>query len=199
MLGIEKKHILMLACNACVMTFFAFRFVLDWNYEFLIYLWAVSIFAGIIIYSNRYMKYSQNLLYLLSFGILIHLAWGWISIDGWVLYDQMIFRISETYDLIRYDQFAHMYWFFTATILSYEVLKKQLLPHKITFSIAAILIMAGCGFGAINEVIEFLVDQILPKSWVGWYINTWVDLVVNLIGSILWVVFIKIFLENKSQ
>jgi hypothetical protein len=152
-----------------------------------------------IIYSNQFIRYSMPVLVLLSLWIFVHLAWGALSHDGVIWYEKMIFPISEKYSLIRYDQIIHMFWFFTATILSYEIIKAQLKPGKISFWILVIIMMAGCWFGALNEVVEFLVDQSVTISWVGWYINTWVDLTVNLIGSFLWVLFIKIVLENKSN
>mgnify|MGYP003988925833 FL=1 len=53
--------------------------------------------------------------------------------------------------------------------------------------------MAGCGFGALNEVIEFIVGLLDPGAGVGGYINTSIDLCSNLIGAILAVMYIKNF------
>ena len=198
MLAIEKKHIPLLVCNSLVIVFFSLQFISDRNYEFLSYVVSVIAFAGIITYTHQHVKYSMFLLSLLSFGILIHLGWGGITINGQALYNSMIFPISGTYSLIRYDQLAHAYGFFTATILSYELIQYQFKNITLNFWMLVIIAMAACGFWALNEIVEFIVDQSVPTSWVGWYINTSVDLVVNLIGSILWVVFIKLFLEQKS-
>lgn len=41
------------------------------------------------------------------------------------------------------------------------------------------------GFGAANEVIEFLATIILPETNVGGYENTGWDLVANFVGSLL--------------
>jgi hypothetical protein len=198
MLAIEKKHFILLVINTLVIVFFTIQFIVDQNYEFLLYVVSVVIFASIITYTHRFVRYSMPLLCMLSLWIFVHLAWWALSHDGTIWYEKVLLPISDTYNLIRYDQVIHMFWFFTATILAYEILKKELKPGKISFWILILLMLAGCWFGAINEVLEFLVDQSVEISWVGWYINTSVDLVVNLIGSFLGVVFIKTYLEKKS-
>lgn len=198
MFSVEKKYIPLLAFNSLVVLFFGSQFLSPLNAEFLIYVWVVILFASIITYTHKFVRYSSPMLYLLSLWIFLHLAWGTLDSNGMIWYEKMIFPISERYSLIRYDQIIHMFGFFTATVLSYEIIKSQLKNARLNFGVLTILAMAGCGFGALNEVIEFFVDQSVEMSWVGGYINTSVDLVVNLIGSILWVVFIKIFLEKKS-
>ena len=40
------------------------------------------------------------------------------------------------------------------------------------------------GFGALNEVIEFVATLTVPETNVGGYVNTGWDLVSNMIGSI---------------
>jgi len=125
------------------------------------------------------------------------MAWGGLTYNGVIWYQQILLPISEYYSILRYDQMIHAFGFFTMTLVSYEVLKKHLKVPRITFGIGLILVMAWCGFWALNEVIEFIVDQSLPESWVWWYINTSLDLVSNLIGSIIWIIVIKLFLEKK--
>ena len=48
---------------------------------------------------------------------------------------------------------------------------------------AAILI--GCGLGSVNEVLEFVATRISPETNVGGYVNTALDLVANLAGTVL--------------
>ena len=198
MFSLEKKHIPLLVINSLVIIFFTLQFIAEQNHEFLLYVVSVIIFATVITLTHQFVKYSMPVLCLLSVWIFVHLAWWALTHDGIIWYEKMLFPISTTYNLIRYDQVIHMFGFFTATILSYEILKNQLKPWKLNVWSLTIIMMAGCGFGALNEVIEFFVDQNVATSWVGWYINTSVDLVVNLIGSFLWVIFIKTVLENKS-
>ena len=42
---------------------------------------------------------------------------------------------------------------------------------------------AGLGFGAANEVIEFIAVLLVPNTNVGGYINTGWDLIANLTGA----------------
>jgi hypothetical protein len=42
----------------------------------------------------------------------------------------------------------------------------------------------GCGFGAFNEVVEFIAVLTIPNTNVGGYENTGWDLVANLVGSV---------------
>lgn len=41
----------------------------------------------------------------------------------------------------------------------------------------------GMGFGALNEIIEFVATLVLPHTNVGGYVNTGWDLVYNALGS----------------
>jgi len=125
------------------------------------------------------------------------MAWGWLTYNGVIWYQQILIPISETYNILRYDQAIHAFGFFTATLLSYNILQPKLKDSKIGFGVWLLLIMAGTGFWALNEVIEFIVDQSVPESGVGWYINTSLDLVSNLIGAICAVIVIKVFLEKR--
>ena len=52
-----------------------------------------------------------------------------------------------------------------------------------TFGIVVLCAAGGMGFGAFNEVVEFIATRIFPKTNVGDYENTGFDLVYNLIGA----------------
>ena len=81
-------------------------------------------------------------------------------------------------------------------ITSYNVCYTKLL--RIVF-IAA---LAGMGFGAINEIVEFMAVLAVPDNGVGGYYNTAIDLVSNAIGATLAAVFIlttKLGLSKDTQ
>ncbi len=63
-------------------------------------------------------------------------------------------------------------------------------PVKNSIALGIVLIMAGLGVGALNEIIEFVVSICIPQSGVGGYINTSLDLCADLIGAILGVFYI---------
>jgi hypothetical protein len=50
----------------------------------------------------------------------------------------------------------------------------------------------GMGFGALNEVVEFVAVLTLPETNVGGYENTGWDLVANLVGCVLAAVLIRL-------
>lgn len=167
------------------------------NSEFLIHLTVSVSFMLIIAYTLKILKYNTGLLWILTIFNSLHLAWGWLSYDGVIWYQQIIFPLSDTYQTLRYDQILHCFGYFTATILAYEILVPRLKTRKVGFALAVILIMAGTGFGALNEVIEFIIWQVLPESGVGGYINTSIDMIANLVWATIAVIFIKLFYPQK--
>jgi hypothetical protein len=56
----------------------------------------------------------------------------------------------------------------------------------------ALCAAAGMGFGALNEVIEFIAVLTLPNTNVGGYENTGWDLVANLVGTIIAALVIRL-------
>jgi hypothetical protein len=54
-----------------------------------------------------------------------------------------------------------------------------------------ILVMAGLGMGALNEIVEFIVSSLVPRSGVGGYINTALDLCADLVGALLGLLYIR--------
>ena len=99
--------------------------------------------------------------------------------------------------MLKYDQVIHAYGFGVTTWACWQGIKsfcgsmdKPVEPTAGKLLIAA---AAGIGFGAVNEVVEFLITLIVSNTNVGGYINTGWDLVANLVGAIAAVTLIKIF------
>jgi hypothetical protein len=59
------------------------------------------------------------------------------------------------------------------------------------WSLSIIVVAAGLGAGALNEIIEFLATVLVPETNVGGYINTALDLVSNLVGATIAMVVIR--------
>ena len=70
------------------------------------------------------------------------------------------------------------------------------IPSILGYLLAGALVGPG-GFGAINEVIEFVATLALPETNVGGYINTGWDLVANLVGATA--AALIIYIGNKAQ
>lgn len=199
MFWLTKKHFPIVIFLIISIFVFGYRFLFPLNYEFLIYIFVILVFFGLILFTNKNVKYPMVVLWLLAVWAVLHMA-GWaIIINDHVLYQQILIPIINSWEwqILRYDQFIHIFWFFTATVMSYAIIRQKLKIQTIWFWLGLILVMAGCGFGAFNEVIEFIVDTSLPESWVGGYINTSLDLVSNLIGSLLAIIFLKIYILKK--
>jgi hypothetical protein len=48
-----------------------------------------------------------------------------------------------------------------------------------------VCVAAGMGFGALNEMIEFIATHLLPENSIGDYENTGWDLVANFAGALV--------------
>ncbi|NNE93986.1 MAG: hypothetical protein HKN23_20235 [Verrucomicrobiales bacterium] len=161
------------------------------NLEFIIYLFVMAMIIAATLGVYRRAGLSFPLLCLFSIWGLSHMLGGIIHIPGhWhstdttaVLYN---WRILPGY--LKYDQLVHGFGVGLVTwtcwqALSHRVCRIGGAPLRPTFGLLALCATAGMGFGALNEVVEFLAVLILPKTNVGDYENTGWDLVANLVGA----------------
>ena len=105
----------------------------------------------------------------------------------------MIFNIvGEPYNIFKYDQLVHIIGFFAATLALYYTLKPLLKDNmKKWTALSIIVIMAGLGAGALNEIVEFTATVFVPETGVGGYENTSLDLVADLIGAVIAMFYIR--------
>lgn len=114
-----------------------------------------------------------------------HLAGGIIPSRDAVLYNVQLIPV-----ILRYDQLVHAFGFGVAALGCGEFLRARI-PGPVTAGAAFLAALGGMGFGAINEVIEFVTSQLIETN-VGGYVNTGWDLVANMIGATaagLWIRF----------
>ena len=167
--------------------------ILRGNSEFVIYIAVMAVLIAGVYLIHRRANLSIALLWCLSIWGLLHMAGGLLPIpESWpynpphpVLYS--LWLIPEK---LKYDQIIHAYGFGITTWLCWEALRNGVIGnHQITLrpTVGVMILCAagGMGFGAFNEVIEFVATLSLPETNVGGYINTGWDLVYNLIGSAL--------------
>ena len=106
---------------------FTLSFISRSNFEFLLYVGVIIVFMIVLVLTNHKVEYPNPLLWALSIWAFLHMAGGAILIDGAVLYKLLLFNwIGEPYYILKYDQVIHAYGFFTATLLSYYILRNQL-------------------------------------------------------------------------
>lgn len=161
------------------------------NGEFIFYIVVMLVLVIALVAVHRRVTLSRGLLWCLSLWGLMHMAGGLLPIpSAWhdadvssVLYNLWIIR-----DWLKYDQFVHAYGFGITTWLCWQALSARTLnesgrPLEPTPGLMVLCAAAGMGFGAFNEVIEFIATLTLPETNVGGYENTGWDLVFNLIGS----------------
>ncbi len=185
MRSLKTKHYFLGAVMMAAFWGFGIHFLRNANYEFLIYIGVIFFAALLIAGTDRIVRYPFICLSGLVLWGIMHLAGGGISINGHVLYEQILVSISEKYSILRYDQVVHAFGFGVCVLLFYHLLSRWIKPEdRGRFSVGLTVIAAGCGLGAINENIEFLLTVFLPQTGVGGYINTSLDLWSNLIGSI---------------
>jgi uncharacterized membrane protein YjdF len=178
---------------------FTLSFISRSNFEFLLYVGVIIVFMIILMLSNHKVEYPNPLLWALSIWAFLHMAGGAILIDGVVLYKLLLFNwIGEPYYILKYDQVIHAYGFFTATLLSYYILRNQLRKHFSWGKVLFVVIFAGLGLGALNEIIEFTVTVLVPETNVGGYVNTALDLVFNFLGCLIAGLFIYFYERKKN-
>lgn len=158
-------------------------------------------FLLLILSTNKGVNYPNALLWGLTVWAILHMAGGGIFIKGVKLYEIMLLPIVQApYYIFKYDQFVHMVGFGIATFAMYYLIKpflKEDLEKWTALSI--VIIMAGLGVGALNEIIEFFATVILPKTGVGGYENTALDLVANFIGAVAAMAIILVRERTKSD
>jgi hypothetical protein len=191
---IKLGHIVLFIINAALLVAFGMAFLLRKNYEFIIYVGVIIVCLALIAITFFKVRYSAATLIGLTVWSLMHLAGGTVHINGTLLYEIILIPLSQKYPILRYDQLVHTWGFAVATLTMFDLLRPLLIPmksgqHFVALSI--VVIMAGLGVGAFNEIVEALVAAIVPESGVGDYVNTALDLIADLFGAILAFVFIK--------
>ena len=184
---LKKEQILVLIVNIIAVAFFTINFLLRKNYEFLIYIGVIIFFMLLIVISNKKINYPNIVFWSLTVWSILHMSGGGLYFKGKKLYELMLIPIvGEPYNIFKFDQFVHIIGFAAATLTIYYVLKPLLIKDLNRWiSLSIVVVMAGLGLGALNEIVEFSATVIVPETGVGGYENTSLDLVSNLIGAII--------------
>ncbi|MBF8270366.1 MAG: hypothetical protein HW386_2075 [Gammaproteobacteria bacterium] len=122
------------------------------------------------------------------------MAGGGLHFGGKLIYEVILIPIvGEPYYILKYDQFVHIVGFGTATLVMYYLLKPLLRTDLKQWSaLSVVVVMAGLGVGALNEIVEFLATVLVPETGVGGYVNSSLDLVADLIGALVAMLYIRI-------
>lgn len=189
---IRPAHIVLLIINIGLLAVFGTIFLLRRNYEFVIYVGVIVVCLALICLTLFGVWYSALTLLGLTIWSLMHMAGGAVYINGVRLYDIILIPLSTTYPILRYDQVVHIFGFAAATLIMFDLLRPLLKENLQGYvALSVVVIMAGLGVGAFNEIVEALVAAVIPQSGVGGYVNTALDLISDLIGAALAMAFIK--------
>jgi uncharacterized membrane protein YjdF len=125
-------------------------------------------------------RFSSIALWGLALWGLGHMCGGLVEINGDPLYQLQLIGSGQ----FRVDKVVHFLGFGFATIASYEVLRARIAPEAAARSVAIAAIFCGLGFGALNEMIEFLITLLPTENSIGGFSNTGWDLVANTLGAL---------------
>lgn len=169
------------------------------NYEFIGY-WVVLV--GLLVFVLKFgekFKIPSWGLALFSIWSILHMVGGLIIIGGTRLYDLILLNlVGEPFFILRFDQVLHAYCYFMVFILIYFVLKKYV-SKKDRTALLIFSVLAAMGIGVLNEIIEFaMVVFAGAAEAVGDYHNNALDLVFNLIGSIIAAFYMR-YKDNPAK
>jgi hypothetical protein len=177
------------------------------NSEFVFYIVVMVILAALVGVVHFHIGLPESALWALSVWGLAHMAGGLITVpSSWPTHgpNQVLYSLWLIPDRLKYDQVVHAYGFGVTTWICWLGLQATLSGAGVdaipTAGRLVLVWAAGQGFGALNEVIEFAATLMVPETNVGGYLNTGWDLVSNLVGASLAVVFIWFSHErNRSD
>ena len=192
MFYLRKGQLPIFFVNLFYLLIFLFVFSSRRNYEFLSYIGVVVFFSVVILMTNKKVKYPNSVLWGLTLWGAMHMSGGGILLNAGTmrLYELILIPLSEEYGIFRYDQLVHIIGFGVSTLLMFSLLKPKLKEMK-GFSLWLVIVMAGLGVGAMNEIIEFSVTIFVKNTGVGDFTNTSLDLIADLLGGILAAIWIK--------
>lgn len=163
------------------------------NWEFAYYIAVVLILAACVLWVHLRVRLSKGVVWALSIWGLLHMAGGLVPLPpGWsyqgdtaVFYSWWLIP-----DLLKYDHVIHAYGFGVATVMCWQIIRSGLRSVQPTLGILVFCALTSLGLSALNEIVEFAAVLLIPDTNVGGYVNTGWDLVSNLVGTILGIIWI---------
>ena len=161
------------------------------NQEFILYLGVIVAILAWLVVKQRTIKFDLTILWGMTAWGLLHMCGGLLRVNGETLYALELIPLIPSLNILRFDQLVHTFGFGVATLFGHHLLRRYLrndIEQRGTLIFLVILI--GSGLGAVNEMIEFLAVLAFPTTGVGGYQNTMLDIVFNLLGGILAVIWL---------
>ena len=140
---------------------------------------SVPLLIWAVVVANHHIGFSRGVLWGFVAWEFVHMAGGLIPVG----HDHILYNAEWGIPLVRWDRLVHAFGFGLAAAASWQGIR-LVLPagHGVTPGIALLAALCGLGFGALIEVLEFLMTLLVPTN-VGDYADTGWDLVFDLIGA----------------
>lgn len=172
------------------------------NSEFLFYEIGMVAIMSAVVYVDRRVTFSALVLWMLALWGLLHLTGGLLPIPAHMTEPgdtQVLYNLRLLPGVPKFDQMVHAFGFGASLIAAHEAMQvhfKKKLP--LTPPIIAILLLIAMGLGALNEVLEFMAVILIPNTNVGGYENTGWDLVSNMVGAFLAILYLR-FMRQRVE
>ena len=141
----------------------------------------------------------------LSLWGLAHMAGGLVPVPhSWPVEEgsYVLYSLWLIPGLLKYDQVVHAYGFGLVTWICWQGLQRAFANRSVqvkpSVGLLVLCVAGGMGFGAANEVVEFIAVLTLPGTNVGGYVNTGWDLVANLVGCLVAASCIGVFSVREN-
>jgi putative membrane protein len=134
----------------------------------------LAVLLGLVLFWDSRYRFSRLVIWGLATWGALHMAGGLIPVgDDRILYNVWLLPF------LRFDHLVHAWGFGFAGLAVWESLRSRLTGDG---SGAALVVLGGLAFGALNEMIEFLITRVVPNTNIGEFENTGWDLVANTVG-----------------
>lgn len=163
------------------------------NMEFVLYVVVLGVLVGAMLTLHHYVRLHLAALWGLSLWGLAHLCGGLAQIPAnWPVTPgntHVLYNLWLIPHALKYDQLVHAYGFALTTWICWQALQRAFSNRGVdvapSFGLLTLCAAAGMGFGALNEVVEFMAVLTIPHTNVGGYVNTGWDLVSNFVGAVI--------------
>lgn len=167
------------------------------NLEFILYVAVLCLLLAVVAAIHLKVRFHIWTLWALSLWGIAHMAGGLMPIpETWPAagHGNVLYNLWLVPGLLKFDQLVHAYGFGLVTWVCWQGLQHAFASRSVrvtpTVGLLTLCVVGAMGFGAANEVVEFIATITLPETNVGGYENTGWDLVANSIGSLLAAVII---------
>jgi putative membrane protein len=176
----------LLLVTLAYMTGFTIWFLSIGNAEFLWYVLTMLLLLLLFFMTARRAEFPLMLLWAMTAWGFAHMAGGGVPVGDTVLYGVRILPLAGDGELgiLKYDQLVHAYGFGVTAWLLWHLMRRHHPGLRGSWTILVYPALGAMGLGAVNEMIEFAAVLAFPKTGVGGYYNTALDLVFNGIGAV---------------